>query len=200
MHAHNLLPRQQLGGVFARGAARLARTLPCPPLAAGCRRHSSACGRAEELGPRVGACLFTADGQLKVWVRLVGQTVSGKETTLLSLAPTFSLLDALDGEVVGTLPLKRLGERVRKGEPILHLNWEGCRMSAADELYHSIFEASSGSFAVTAPVDGTIVSYNDAVLVPTAAVDDSTWLVQLEASDSADLLGLLDAEVVPALS
>lgn len=150
-----------------------------------------------------GAVLYSPDGQLEVRVQLAGQTLSGREVTLLRLAPTASLLDALGGDVHGALPAANVGARVRAGDELVSLRWEGVLMSDADELYHSRFEAASGAFAVRAPVDGTVLAYNDRVLAGTAAsggaepldVRAGTWLVQLEAADPSALLGLLEAEL-----
>lgn len=169
------------------GLARLSRRL--------------ASGAAAERAP--GAALFTPDGSVRVHVQLAGQTLTGRELTLLRIAPTTSLLDALDGDVVGALPSVRVGAPVRAGDVLMSLRWEGVHMSNADELYHSVFRAASGAYELRAPVDGTVVAFNDALLAQTAAggaepLDISAgggWLVQLQAEDPSSLLGLVDAEV-----
>lgn len=179
---------------------RLLRVVPPRRHLAG--RAAEAAGGADN-SASLGALLFTPDGQLQVAVQLAAQTLTGRELTVLRIAPTTSLLDALDGDVVGALPSVNIGAAVKAGDELMSLHWEGVLMSDADELYHSRFEAASGTHALRAPVDGIVVAYNDALIARTAAGGAEPldirgcggWLVQLQASDPAELLGLVEVEV-----
>jgi hypothetical protein len=131
-----------------------------------------------------------------VWVTLGGHTLTGRETTVLRIGPSASLIDALDGDLVGALASTPVGTRVKAGDEVFSLCWEGVLMSDADELYHSRFEASSGVCAVRAPVDGRVLAYNDLQTVGADSQSDrARWLVQIEPDDPSSLLSLLETEV-----
>lgn len=158
-------------------------------------------------GAELGARLFTADGHLQAWVSLGGHTLSGKETTVVRLAPTRALLDALPGDLTAVLPSKRVGEQVRANDELVSLLWEGVQMSDADELYHSTFAHATGAHSLRAPLAGTILAFNDlaafgadaatgagAGMAPPAA-DEPPWYVTLQLADPSALLDLVDCEV-----
>lgn len=144
--------------------------------------------------------LFTPDGHCQVDVRLEPHAPPGGgpavERALLTLSPTDALLDALDGEVVGSSAAARVGEAVGAGAGLVELEWEGVRMGAADELYHSKFEQATGRYALRAPVSGSVVAFNDAALGDGLA--RPTWLVRMVASEPSQLRALLEHPVPAA--
>jgi len=63
------------------------------------------------------------------------------------------------GSVVSVTPGKSpVGRAVASGQELLNIEWEGHRISNADELYHTKWEGISGVKSVIAPCSGTLTS------------------------------------------
>jgi len=63
---------------------------------------------------------------------------------------------------------------VKSGAPLLCLDWEGYAVSAADELYHAVWDNAAGSHVVTAPVSGVLREIR--ALAPEEGVDEADVL------------------------
>mmetsp|Transcript_10475 Transcript_10475/g.35547 ORF Transcript_10475/g.35547 Transcript_10475/m.35547 type:complete len:185 (+) Transcript_10475:240-794(+) len=134
-----------------RHAARVARS---PRPRALCRGST----------PSANNAFLTPDLSLAVRVGLQGYTTWGTgEEAVAEVAPTDDLLLGLEGEV-DALVVASEGTRLVRGDELGTLFWEGLRMSAADELYHSTFQSDRGQRLMNAPVSGVVVARNEALL------------------------------------
>ena len=55
-----------------------------------------------------------------------------------------------------------VGDRVGRGHPLVSLSWEGYSRTAADELYHAVWESTEGVADLQAPIESmTVTKFND---------------------------------------
>ena len=84
---------------------------------------------------------------------------SGNKTHVLELGLTHrGIADIGDVQSVRLLPNdhQQPQKRVRAGQDLLQVSWEGHSISEADELYHTRWETISGSTVLKSPITGTI--------------------------------------------
>ena len=65
---------------------------------------------------------------------------------------------------------------VQKGDTLLTFDWEGYKRTEADELYHAVWDSTSGSYQFKSPLAGAVVDYNHKELHCPVEED---WLVEI---------------------
>ena len=123
-----------------------------------------------------------------VWLRLLGPTRG-------VLGFTRAGVERI-GSVVGAERVAGVGEAAAPGTALLTLSWEGYTRSAADELYHSVWEDIEGTADLIAPIPCTVTKFNDleALLDQQGPLhDEDTWLCEAEFdTDAPENARLLD--------
>ena len=71
------------------------------------------------------------------------------------------------------------------GDALLDIEWDGHRISAADELYHTRFETFTGLTTLTAPVAGRVVAMQPPSAAAVWDLDSHAWLAELEVEEAA---------------
>jgi glycine cleavage system H lipoate-binding protein len=85
------------------------------------------------------------------------------------------------GDISHITKRKRMHDTVEKGDNLLSMDWDGHRITTADELYHTVWENISGTYSLNAPasgrieyiIDGNDVDDEDEVLV-TLSMDENS--------------------------
>ena len=85
------------------------------------------------------------------------------------------------GDIIEIKRGKQILEMVDEGESLLMIDWDGHRITTADELYHTVWETISGTYVLPAPVNGRIeyiIKGNDVVdedeILATLSTDESS--------------------------
>ena len=91
------------------------------------------------------------------------------------------------------------GDRVRPGQGLVALSWEGFKISDGDEMYHTKWQNIAGKDAVTLPMACKLLRVNTELDSPRAPACrtfhdavEPTWLAEIEVNQ-ADLERLVDA-------
>mmetsp|Transcript_20249 Transcript_20249/g.26750 ORF Transcript_20249/g.26750 Transcript_20249/m.26750 type:complete len:184 (+) Transcript_20249:247-798(+) len=88
------------------------------------------------------------------------------------------------GSINKISPLVEVGRVVDPSKPVCELEWDGFQISAADELYHTIWENASGTWTVSSfPLPTRLLRYNPEFLEKPSKLEESdglNWLVELE--------------------
>lgn len=96
------------------------------------------------------------------------------------------------------LPLVWGGGRepsIAAGAALIRLDWDGLRMTQADELYHSVWSNVKGFREISSPVDGKLVEVNPEVLDQPDKAAEGTWVVRMKTrAESLPMKELLSAE------
>ena len=66
---------------------------------------------------------------------------------------------------------------IRLGQDLLQVEWEGHKITSADELYHTVWETFSEMTTIVSPVAGVVEKLN--VVPPSLCVDDDTVLIKM---------------------
>lgn len=76
-----------------------------------------------------------------------------------------------------------LGAAVVRDAPLLRLDWEGYAITAADELYHTVWDNDEGTYEVNSPVSG--------VLREIKGFDKCSSSLEKEGIDETDVLAVV---------
>lgn len=115
-------------------------------------------------------CAITAQSQWRVQWGLTadGMDRLGDVTHLASLVEPS--LEVYNGQTSTTTV-------VQQGQDVLRVCWEGYEWTAADELYHTIWQSIEGTQVITSPVTGKVVHVVDS---ETTVVDEDIAWVEME--------------------
>lgn len=92
------------------------------------------------------------------------------------------------GTVSNARQCVKVGADVKPGTPLISLFWEGYTRSAADELYHAVWESIEGATELKSPICCTLTRVNDlAVLLEAQGPlnDEDVWLCEVEFDEHA---------------
>ena len=128
--------------------------------------------------------------QKLVWLRLLGPTRA-------TLGFTRAGIDNI-GSIVSARRAVDVGDRVGRGHPLVSLSWEGYSRTAADELYHAVWESTEGVADLQAPIESmTVTKFNDLETLldkEGPLYDEDTWLCEAEFDENVALDSLLDQD------
>ena len=97
------------------------------------------------------------------------------------------------GDISHITRRKRVHDTVEKGENLLSVDWDGHRITTADELYHTVWETISGIYSLNAPSNGRI----EYIIEGNDIVDEDEVLVTLSTDENSlqsMLAGLVSEE------
>ena len=87
------------------------------------------------------------------------------------------------GDIIQIRRSKQILDVVDEGDNLLMIDWDGHRITTADELYHTIWETISGTYMLHTPVNGRIEYIfegndilNEDEILATLSIDESSLL------------------------
>lgn len=79
---------------------------------------------------------------------------SGEKTHVLEMGLTHRGVEDIGD--VQSISLLQPDSQVRKGQDLLRVSWEGHAITAADELYHTVWETVEGFTMIQSPMTGVV--------------------------------------------
>ena len=81
-----------------------------------------------------------------------------------------------------------VGDKVEPGNTLITLSWEGYKRTAADELYHAVWDSIEGTTALRSPIHCTLTGLNDleGLLEAQGPLnDEDVWLCEVAFEEHA---------------
>ena len=103
---------------------------------------------------------------LHLWYRPVqrkmqegsGRSLETTHTWTVQVGITDRGLDDI-GDITSVKPaIPDVGTELKRGDDLVNIEWDGHAITAADELYHTVWETISGVKTIQSPVQGTILN------------------------------------------
>lgn len=112
-----------------------------------------------------------------IWIRARDTFVcsKGNKSHVLDLGLTRRGVEDI-GDVQSIVLVK---PEVRQGDDLLRVNWEGHNITAADELYHTMWETVEESITIKSPITGTVQETD----IDNPWIDSDDYLLSIEASE-----------------
>ena len=81
------------------------------------------------------------------------------------------------GDIVSLRKMRTPDTKIKEGDAILVVEWEGHSITNADELYHTIWETLEGAKTIRSPVNGVIETISDDI-----TFDENSVLIRMVTS------------------
>jgi hypothetical protein len=94
------------------------------------------------------------------------------------------------GDVVSLRKMRTPDTKLKEGDTILVVEWEGHSITNADELYHTIWNTLEGTKTIRSPVNGVIETISDDITFDenSVLIRMVTSLNELERATEKDIL------------
>ena len=116
---------------------------------------------------------------------------NNSDSNIYRLRPSYYLLDTI-GDITSIEMCNNnisVEGKVSPNLPICNIEWTGYKISAADELYHTIWENAEGNETISLPINVKVVAVNNNAVNSNNSAND--WIVDVEIVDH-DLYSMND--------